>query len=87
MPSDVPIEIPPHAVARYDQALRESEQVLADLIVVYKQMRAAHVEMGLPESVTVVGCCEWLADEVPAEVCASALAVAILAFVRSRGEQ
>lgn len=79
--------LPAHAIAQYDQALRECEELLADMITVYRTMRKAQADQGLAEAVTVVGCAEWLAEQVTHEACASALAVAILAFERSTPDE
>jgi hypothetical protein len=81
------VELPAHSIAQYDQALKESEDLFADLILVYKHMRSVQDKAGLPEAVTVVGCSQWLAEEVTHEACASALAVAILAFDRSSASE
>lgn len=70
-------------IAQYDQALSECEELLANMTTAYLRQRKDHAELGYPECVTVVTLTQWLTDDIPHDVTASALAVAILAIARN----
>lgn len=72
----------PQSISEYDQALAQSTDFLTELVQVYMQQRAQHVQQGFPEAITVVTCSQWLEEQVPPGGLASALAVAILDLAR-----